>query len=380
MYKNFNHLSPAELSRLKDRYCQGEPVHQLLLEYNLQISPSSFYKFFPPDTVEKYGCSICNTNLVIDALPKSKQHLANDNTLYYCPICHRKPFLEHRGWITSPRLSDEKRNQLKLKIEKEYGKAHDPISYGSLSYTQKIYLGVLCNALLRTDGQTILPYNRVKIKLAATKELVQDIYKELLQSKAITISTESDIDAFDLGAHDFPKTYDVEKLTYRLNLDYYQVTQDIFDLTANPCEYSMGNEMEEYNLWCKIAVSECVEYLQYRLNKVGFDFSPGAKTHSTFLKLLEDYSVSQIYYIIWCKVNDASRWYLESKVSKPRAANSVIGACAKYGETALFYGRELPQYHKPKECLPNKLTQFFYQNVLSFGQEANNIVPYVRYY
>lgn len=128
-------------------------------------------------------------------------------------------------------------------------------------------------------------------------------------------------------------------------------------------------------LWKEIAVGECITYLQYRLEKAGFQFQAGDKTKEVFQKLLENFSVSQIYYIIWCKVSDASRWYLEGGVSRSRAANSVVRACERYGKNAQFYERELPQYHRPSDCPRSVLTRFFYYDVLKLGSQADHVCP-----
>ena len=98
-----------------------------------------------------------------------------------------------------------------------------------------------------------------------------------------------------------------------------------------------------------------------------------------FQQLIESFSVAQVYYIIWCKVNDASRWYLEGGVSKPRAANSVIGSCLNYGQNAVFYKRDLPQYRRPIECPRSILTQVFYNKVLKMGSDADNLCPNSKY-
>lgn len=243
--------------------------------------------------------------------------------------------------------------------------------YEKLTFTQKVYFCTLCK-----DGKTIQPYCRADIKLAATSDLVHRIYSELIACKAIIISPESDLDAFDIDAKNFPQKYDAEKVTYHINVACTETNVSILDRINNPGLAYDGIEAEQYNLWIEIALGECIEYLQYRLQKVGFSFSPGPKTRSVFLKLLKNFSVSQIYYIIWCKVNDAARWYLEEKVSKLQAANSVIGACERYGENALYYGRDLPMYFKPYDCPTSRLTKFFYNNVLNMDQEANNLCPH----
>lgn len=127
-------------------------------------------------------------------------------------------------------------------------------------------------------------------------------------------------------------------MTYFLNLVFPKNKQDLFTEILNPSYYSADYADEALELWKEIAVAECIEYLQYQLDKVNFEFTPGEKTYKTFEIILNDFSVSQIYGIIWRSVADASKLYLEKGISKKHAANSVIGACERYAERAKING------------------------------------------
>lgn len=371
---NLDHLSEEELSELKTRYYQGESVYQLVAEYDLRIAPSMFHKLLPPEQIEEYGCGDCKVHLVADAPPRTKHTQERDPKQFFCPICGKRPFADNHGWITFPLLSDEEIARKKALIKTNYESRLNPIEYDTLPLTTKIYIAVLCTALLDKDGITIRPMHETTYPLASTQDLQEKLYDKLLKCGAIVVSPDSPLDAFDLNAKHFPRKYDKSKVTYRLNL-IFPNDKSISDIIACPEDMEPENSTETLHLWKEIAIGECISYLQYRLGKIGFDFSPGPKTHMVFQKLLENFSVSQIYYIIWCKVNDASRWYLEGNVSRPQAANSVIGACLRYGETAVFYERELPQYHRPANCPQGILTQYFYNNILKLGQEADNVCP-----
>lgn len=373
MYTSLDHLSKEEVIRIKERYYQGESVYKLMEEYDLRVLPSTFYKLLPPDLVQDYGCSKCNANLVIDAVPRSKQRQDKYPQQYYCPICGRRPFKEKSGWVAFPSLSEKERKQKQQRIEEYYEKNLVPVEYDALSLTQKVYLAVLCKSLLRKDRETIKPLCETELTLAATPELQEKIYKELIKAGIIIVSAESRMDAFDINSKIFPKKYDREKVSYKLNLMHMENGfGDIRKLLSINCD---NNDPEIIQLWKEIAIGECIVYLKYRLEKVGFQFQAGNKTKAVFQKLLKNFSVSQIYYIIWCKVSDASRWYLEGGVSRQRVANSVIAACERYGENALYYKRELPQYHKPSDCPRSVLTRYFYFDVLKLGYQADYICP-----
>lgn len=373
MNTSLDHLSQEEISIIKSQYYQGKSVYELMEKYDLHILPSTFYKLLPPDLVEDYGCSKCNVNLVVDAVPRSKQNKTRDPKEYYCPVCGRKPFAEKAGWFAFPALTEEERERKMQKIAAYYDKDVIPVEYDELSLTQKVYLAVLCKALLDKDQETIRPLCEMEKPLAATTELQEKIYKELLKDKIIVVSSQSRLDAFEINSKTFPKKYDGEKVSFKLNVllpgsQFYGIG------TLLPISCGQ-NDPEILGLWKEIAVGECITYLKYRLEKVGFQFNSGERTKEVFRKLLNSFSVSQIYYIIWCKVSDASRWYLEGGVSKQRAANSVVGACQRYGENALCYERELPQYHRPSDCPRSVLTRFFYYDVLKLGYQADHICP-----
>ena len=128
-------------------------------------------------------------------------------------------------------------------------------------------------------------------------------------------------------------------------------------------------------MWRKIAIGECLEYLDYQLQKVGFEFAPGDKTYKTFDILLNDFSVSQIYGIIWKAVADASKLYLESGISKKHAANSVIGACERYAERAKMNGWKLTEYSRIRDLPQSALSSFFFNRVLGIGDMGFTLPP-----
>lgn len=374
MHTSLDHLTHEEICDIKTRYYAGDAVYELMAQHGIHGSPSNFYKLLPPDPVEDYGCSKCKVNLVTDSVSRSKQQQKPDPSLYYCPICGRKPFAEKGGWLAYPSLSDEDRTRMKQTISAYFDKDSDPIPYASLSLKQKLYLSTLCKALWDKNRKVILPLSRKNVLLASSEEFQDDIYATLIKAGAIKVSSESDIDAFDIDSKRFPQKYDKKKVHYRLNIALPQENEkDLHSFGKLPRITCEAHDPEILALWKRIAIGECETYLQYRLNKVGFSFSPGEKTREVIQKLLENFSVSQIYYIIWCKVSDASRWYLEGGVSKSRAANSVIGACQRYGESAVFYERELPRYHRPAECPQSVLTRLFYYEILKLGSQADDL-------
>ena len=96
------------------------------------------------------------------------------------------------------------------------------------------------------------------------------------------MSPQSPLDAFDIDSEDFPNTFYIYRVTYFLNLIFPANKKDLFTEILDPSYYCPENADEAVILWKEIAVAECIEYLQYQLDKVNFEFTPGEKTYKTF--------------------------------------------------------------------------------------------------
>lgn len=236
-------------------------------------------------------------------------------------------------------------------------------------------MGALCRALLKENLYEITPYSDSEIILAPTNDMLHKMYSVLIHKGVIVVSPQSPLDAFDRDSEDFPNIFYTYKVTYCLNLKFPPNKQDLFTEILNPSYYTIEYANSALALWKQIAVAECIEYLQHQLNKVNFEFSPGDKTYKTFEIILEDFSVSQIYGIIWRAVADASKLYLEKGISKKHAANSVIGACERYAERAKINGWDLTQYNRIKDLPQSTLSLFFFNRVLGIGESGFKAPP-----
>lgn len=375
MYKDLNHLSDAEIEVLVQRYYAGEAVTKLIKEYQLSVRTADLYKLFPPEVSEEYACEYCDEYLVRDRQSKTAIVWGNSKADLYCPICHHRPFAHRCRCDNCINEELAMREFQERQIKNVYSREREPVDFEDLSFEQKVYLGALCRALCKENLFEIKPYSGSNRVLAPTNDLCSQLYKALSHDEIIAVSPTSPLEAFVVDDEDFPNRYYTYKVTYYLNLLFPASKQDLFTEILDPSYYSVEYEDEALDLWRKIAVGECIEYLDYQLRKVGFDFVPGDKTYKTFEILLNDFSVSQIYGIIWKSVADASKLYLEKGLSKKHAANSVIGACERYAERAKMNGWTLTEYSRIRDLPQSELSSFFFNRVLGIGDMGFKIPP-----
>ena len=376
MYKDLGHLTQKQLKSLMDRYYSGESVKDLISSFQLDVRPTNLFRLFPPEEHENYLCDYCNTILVTRRPSKTYKDLPIYEQDLYCPACDHKPYVSPP--CKCDNCSEVEKNleeYLNNLIRRIYSEPTPQINFSDISFLSKVYLGALCRALIKENLYEVSPYSDAHMPLAPNDELKKEIYSLLKHDNVIKVSPTSPISAFDIEAEDFPNIYYIYKVTYELNLVFPPNKQQLFDNILNPTYYNKELQEDALLLWKKIAVAECVEYLIYQLTNVGFKFSPGEKTFKTFEIILDDFSVSQIYGIIWKAVADASKLYLEKGMSKQHAANTTISACERYSERAKINGWNLTEYSRIKDLPQSTLSLFFFNRVLGIGDMGFIIPP-----
>lgn len=269
------------------------------------------------------------------------------------------------------RINDKINKQSQIQqIKSTYSKSTSSVEFEILPFRTKVYLGALCRELLSENLYEIKPNIEAQNSIAPTEKLLKIVYNDLRCNQAISVSPRSPVEAFS-QEDDFPNTYYTYKVIYNLNLSLPPNKQELIDKILNPKYYSDEFSETAYELWKEIAVEECIEYLLYQLNSVGFQsFKPGDKTNIVLNTLLETFSVGQVYGIVYKSVANASKFYLEKGMTKAQAANSVIGGCQRLGENALIKNWDMSQYSRIKELPQSVLSEFFFNKVLRIGNDG----------
>lgn len=373
MYSDLSHLTEREITKLIDRYYAGEPTKALVEEYNLKTKPNSLFRLFPPLVSGDLVCEYCQKPLIAKRKPRSDNNYSGSD--YYCPSCGHKPYV---GYCKCGNCQEKYRVELerkKLLIQHVYSEKPNQIDYRDLTFVDRVYLGAVCILMLDEDMLHIFSYSNrgSDINLAPSLRLVIQILKRLIHNNIIVVSSLSSIGAF--AEDNFPFTYSVTDVDYELNLIYPENKERLLKLIMNPDCYDESFRDEANQIWMIIAIEECVEYLEYELMKAGFDFTAGEKTRNMFEELLNDFSVAQIYGIIWREVANTSKYYLEHRISRKHAANITIGGCRRYAENAKLENWKLNDFHRTKDVPQSEISAFLFNRVLKIGDLGFTMPP-----
>lgn len=380
MSNKLSHLTEEELNNLIERYYNKEKVSDLIKEFNISLRPSQLVKHFPPETT-KTKCEYCGVNLIKPR--RSRDYYSwNDNEEGVCPVCGH----ENTSFCSCPNCTEiEVLKQEKQRQEKQeildillFIDEDKKIDFNSLTFIEKVYLGAFLREGISEDYNYIKPISDFINPLAPTTEFQSEIIHHLVDKNIILIhpSTDSEfIEIIDEDKGEF-RYYPYEVKWY-LNIKKENTNKvPLIESIINPKKIESENIEDAFLLWKKIALNETLEYFTHSINNIlGIKYNVGDKTINVFKDLLNDYSVSQIYGIIYKSTNNALRFQAERGVSRKHSANTIIGNAQSYGERAKVNKWELIKYNRIKECPESALSKFFFERIIKIGYNGFNEIP-----
>ena len=330
--KKLAHLKPDEIEMFYQRYIQGDSVKKLLNEYKIDCSPSRLYSLFPAIKSKEYCCPYCQKAMYLKASSKTNQHieyyfcqhcshsmnLFNKKVRYLCTCqnCQEKYILEE----------NQKQEEARKRIQEKYNIAtFEPVSYEVLTLKEKCFLYGLYLLNHRENEFGALKDLTKLIPLTPTKEMCRDIMETLFQKRVLLVSPESETDAF-IG-----KDYAEAGLLYvywSINLVYEhlerltmsELGQRLYEDLSNKAGFSYD---EIISLIDEMLLQELNVYLSYQLAELNLPPAPD-KVNKVFKDILNDFSVSEIYYFIKKSCGDALIFYSSGKSNGKKHAVNII--------------------------------------------------------
>lgn len=253
-----------------------------------------------------------------------------------------------------------------------------PLEIGSVSFEYAVYL---LSFIRTTASENLLVYGPLittKEPLSPNTDFSFEIVRQLYRSGLIAVHPNSQVDAFKFNNGE-PNTFYVDKVLWSLDFggssEETQGTVTELERIFRTEEWPEHWYSERLLLWKKLALQECLTYLKVVLNEHGLDLTPGEKTYMVFNNVLEEYSVGQVYNMIWRAGRDAAAFYMRGGVSKPHASNTVVGSIQKQADKARAEGWETKAYRRDRRCPESVLSQTLFNTALKIGEEGFNLPP-----
>lgn len=375
MVDYLGHLSSDELRSFINDYYDGVSVKELKEKYKLEYTGTNISKILPKQELEII-CPYCDEFMFGEYPPKSRADEGFENIkckscnhLYdkycRCDNCTKKHIEEKK------KIESEKRSKIK-QITRSW--PNGSVHLYDLNLKDKVFLGAMLREGATEDFSKFYSINSNRYKLSPLIEhTMKSINHMVKTSGVLAIHPDSPTSAFEeIDVENQSYSYYPASVNYYLNvaaepLSYIEVADELM----NPPKLEEFDVDEALELWREIAYYECLEYLLDTIeNLFKIEFKVGEKTELTIKELLNQYSTSQIYAIIYYAGTRASRFKIEQRVSNQHAANYIIGACRSYSERAKANGWEIQKYHRRKHLAQSSVSKFLYERILAVGDNG----------
>ena len=374
IHPSLEHLSRVEIVELINQYYAGVKVKELIEQYNIDILASKLVSVFPLVKLN-IKCEFCDVPMITKLNSKSSYEQLSRKDII-CPECQH----------LQSRLCDCQKCKEKSKL-KELEKKHKQDSLNKkkiafleqlqdtpfvveedLSLTDKIYLASLLRECLHEEAEYIEKINQKDITITPYLDFTSELLQHLLSRKLIIPYLINDLDQF-IEEEDGTINYYIYYINYQINI---QSKDGDYQMMLHRLMYPRSDEFLEnpnfcYEFWKKIAFYESMQYLMFKMKSVRYDFSPGPKTTTVFQNLVNNFSVGQIYNIIYRAIANSTEQYQSGKITKNHAQNMVISSCEGQGERAIANNWNLTAYSRIKDLPQSQISKIFFDSILQIS-------------
>lgn len=380
--KRISHLTQEQIVNLMEKYYSGEKVSKILDEYKLKISVSQLYSLFPP-VITNEVCIHCESNMVRPWSSKSWSSYVNESKKYCINCDHENTSYCRCNYceeIKRQKILEEQEKQKKIMEQKRatlasfYDESNWDLKFeNELTLEDRLYLAVILRSSLSENTMFIEPLQVNKSLLAPTETFEVELIKTLTGRKILVPHVLSDLNAFEIeykDSDDFQITYSIYKVRYRINVQPSDLDYDEMIKRLMYPNFSDEEGFREfcYEMWKKISLNECLEYLLFQMNNVGYSFNPGDKTIRVFENLLDHFSVAQIYGIIYRSIANSTKRYQAGEITKIHAQNSVISSCEIHGQRALAQGWKLSNYSRIRDLPETYISLVLFTSIMQIAE------------
>lgn len=373
-------MSKECILEMVNSYYNGDKIVKLLEQYNINSMPSNLVKTFPAFITNEI-CAKCRGEMIAPLKSRSGTKIFYKEEMF-CKVCgHKNGNLCICEQCLKDREEEKKIKEIKYKksietkkeiISKNYQGKQEEIFEEDLELEDRLYLSVLLRGGLAENATCIEPLKGIKGKIAPTESFEIEIIRTLTGKKIIVPSVDSDIDAFEV---EFSST---DNQIYSLRYYIYEV---IYNINITPRDlnytamikrlmYPIADDFDNifcYQLWRKVSLGECEQYLLYQMDKVGYSFNPGEKTYQVLNNLIDNFSTAQVYNIIYRAIANSTARYQSKEITKKHAQNLVITSCEKQGERAIAEGWSLKPYGRLRELPESLISEVLFNSIMKIS-------------
>lgn len=318
------------------------------------------------------ACSECDTPYIFTS---RSDFTARSRTPaeWLCPICTTEK--KRKAVEQAARLEANQREVIRRMFDASKSNSFD---VKEMSLKDAVYFLALVRMNGTEDFEQILPIMQAPRPLTVFDQNKYEVLKSLYHRNYIIVHGDSSPESVTLENGQVKHfylgqvTYAVAGPTRNDRKNIVLTLEEIFRSQSWPDHWYS----EQLELWKQFVLDEAIAYMTVVLKEHGFTFEPGEKTIAMLKALFEDYSLGQVYNLIWRAAKDAASRYLRERIPKKHATNHAISSVRHQGERAKAEGWDVKPFRRDFRCPEPISSEIFFNAVLQIGSDGFNLKPY----
>ncbi|AZJ36797.1 hypothetical protein [Tenacibaculum singaporense] len=245
-------------------------------------------------------------------------------------------------------------------LEKETNSNRD-VKINDLSITEKIYLGALFSICISNNKGFSEPIKNIAIPYSPSSFYDDEIISDL-------ISLEYIIPLIDYE--------DTKSLLWSLNINIEDTSTYIQKVNTFLDEVTLTEDdyLEILFMWKKVALYEVIEYYQHLVFKyIGGGFNSRIETFDILTSLLNNFSVSQTYNIIFSSIKNTLEYNKKNNTTKSHLFYQTLINIEKYGQNIVKNNWVIDGFNRLNNLPQSAISHYLYHKILKI--DGFNTIP-----
>lgn len=286
--EKLKHLTETQIEEVVTMYMDKSiKISDILSKYNIDVKPGGLLKILPPVRTNDV-CVICGDFLYKNIEARTAYSYSGEQSDRFCLNCGHKEYANN-GWRRKKCVCNGCKaiemmeyERKKNEIRKTYEKENDRIDFAELILADQIKLIYL---LFNNSF-----HNTSQIAPMEVKENWIEYINRMIEIKAISVSPESEIEAF--CEEDFPNKYYVAKVDYDVNVIFDETTLHKINNNTYFLEYS--EEEELISLFKQYIYNDLIIRFEEMLEARRLQLHISENANNRFIELIDKISYTQI--------------------------------------------------------------------------------------
>lgn len=262
----------------------------------------------------------------------------------------------------------------RTEVEKHYPGTANPSHLPGL--VDRVFLLALARVRESGSDGSVEPLAEANPPLSPTAYEDCQILARLHERGHIAVDPASEPAAFEWDEYDRPERFDPLRVKWRL-ADFPLASAEAPRVRREVL--ADANERDHAALLrvCRtVLVQECFQFLELVLDRNQLPFFPGRGTRELFERLVEDFSVAQVYNLIWRSAREAIDYAGKAAITPEHAGATVVHEISRKAKYTLAQELALKPYRRDWGAPRSRLGEVVFDLLLEIGEDPAFLTPW----